>query len=169
MNANYFQGCYSVASIKTIYRKLAFQFHPDVNPDIDESFMKEINNQYHAALKSANGQSTTDDDGRRHEYKYNYDVEQSLIDKIRELLSINMENVNIELVGTWIWLSGNTKPYREALKQAKCRWHAKRLMWYYQNSTYKHHYCDCNFDDLKMKYGYQSADNFREQSIVRQF
>ena len=31
---------------------------------------------------------------------------------------INLPGINIELVGKWIWISGNTYPIKEALKSA---------------------------------------------------
>lgn len=166
---NYFEQKISIADIKAHYRKLALQYHPDRNPGTDTNeIMKEINNQYHARLKQANGQTITDDQGIRHEYKYNYDVEQALVEKIRELLALRMEGVEIELIGVWIWVSGNTKPYKDELKKAGCFWHVKRLCWYFHTGKfYYKRYSENSFDELRYKYGYTDVKDFEQNSMVK--
>lgn len=42
----------------------------------------------------------------------------------------NMADVELEIEGTWMWVSGNTKPHREELKKFGLRWAPKRKMWY---------------------------------------
>ena len=39
--------------------------------------------------------------------------------------------VEVELVGFWVWLSGDTKPYRAELKAAGYRWAPKKARWYF--------------------------------------
>lgn len=42
----------------------------------------------------------------------------------------NMADVEYNIEGTWLWVSGNTKPHREELKRLGLRWAPKRKMWY---------------------------------------
>ena len=42
----------------------------------------------------------------------------------------NMSDVWFTIEGTWMWVSGNTKPHREELKRLGLRWAPKRKMWY---------------------------------------
>lgn len=42
----------------------------------------------------------------------------------------NMADVWFTIEGTWMWVSGNTKPHREELKRLGLRWAPKRKMWY---------------------------------------
>ena len=42
----------------------------------------------------------------------------------------NMKDVEYNIEGTWLWVSGNTKPHREELKRLGLRWAPKRKMWY---------------------------------------
>lgn len=42
----------------------------------------------------------------------------------------NMADVELEIEGTWMWVSGNTKPHREELKKFGLRWAPKKKMWY---------------------------------------
>ena len=42
----------------------------------------------------------------------------------------NMEAVYYNIEGTWMWVSGNTKPHREELKKFGLRWAPKKQKWY---------------------------------------
>ena len=144
-----FLQCQSVAEVKSLYRKLAKQHHPDHGGDTKT--MQDINAAYHQALAGRHGETTTDTEGKDHTYHYNQTVEQAIMDKIAELLALRMNNVEIELIGFWIWLHGDTKPHREQLKAAGCEWHSRRTMWYWRQvrSTWSNK----SFDQLRAMYG----------------
>ena len=157
---NYFTDCYTVFDIKKRFRELAMKNHPDKGGDNET--MRIILEQYHAALKANDGQTSTGTDGQEHTYYYNHDNEQAVADKISELLKMRMEGVDIALVGTWIWVSGNTKPYKSQLGKngAKCRWHSKRNMWYWKPYQTRGRYNRrASFNDLADKYGYKHFSN----------
>lgn len=42
----------------------------------------------------------------------------------------NMEDVYYNIEGTWLWVSGDTKPHREELKRLGLRWAPRRKAWY---------------------------------------
>jgi len=163
---NWFQGCSTVAEIKKRYHKLAFTWHPDVskNPNAT-AVMKEINAAYHAALKNANKQTSVGADKKQHTYYYNKDIEQAIIDKIAELLSLKMIDVTIELVGTWVWIHGNTRAYKEQLKTLKCKWNSKRKMWYWHNGKYRKRHSPMGFDYLRRIYGAEVFKNTKEEKL----
>jgi len=146
---NLFLRCESVAEIKSLYRKLAKEHHPDHGGD--NRTMQEINDAYHLALEKRNGETTTDTEGKEHTYHYGYTVEQAIMDKIAELLALRMPNVEIELIGWWIWVHGDTKPHRELLKAAGCEWHSKRTMWYWRQV--RGTWSNKSFDQLRAAYG----------------
>ena len=150
----YFQTGWNVGRIKSEYRRLAKQNHPDVGGLT--AIMQAINAAYHAALQAAHGQTTTGTDNRQHTYYYNESREQAVMDKISHLLGLRLpSDVTIDLVGTWVWVYGNTRPHRAALKAAKCRWHSKRNRWYWRQPggrkrKYNSH---ASFSDLQNAYG----------------
>lgn len=41
-----------------------------------------------------------------------------------------LPGVKVELIGAWVWVSGNTKPVKDDLKAGNFKWHSKRKMWY---------------------------------------
>ena len=71
---------------------------------------------------------------------------------------LHFENIVIEVVGSWIWLSGDTKSIKETLKELNFKWASKKKMWYYgemkgRNPKQK------SMDDIKAKYGSQTIKN----------
>ena len=53
------------------------------------------------------------------------------MEEIRKALA-NMESVTVEESGSWLWISGDTRPHKEELKALGCRWSKKRSAWYWK-------------------------------------
>lgn len=137
---NFFQNCRTVEEIKTEYRKLARQHHPDLGGDT--ATMQAVNAAYHEALARCNGQTTTDNQGNPHRYTYNHDTEQAIMDKISALLKVLPAYCEVLLIGSWVWILGTRKEdteARAALKAEKAMWHSKRLCWYWRAFESKHY------------------------------
>jgi hypothetical protein len=149
---NYFQGLNTVEEIKAHYKNLARKNHPDLGGDLE--VMKEINNQYERALKGCHGQESKDSEGRTHTYKYNAETEQAIINKISELIALNLETVEISLIGVYLWITGDTKPSKDKLKGAGCYWHSKRGCWYWKPAEVRSYgQSKGDLDELARKYG----------------
>ena len=43
-----------------------------------------------------------------------------------------LEGINIEESGNWVWISGETRQHKETLKKLGCRWSKKRTAWYWK-------------------------------------
>jgi hypothetical protein len=43
-----------------------------------------------------------------------------------KLMTLNLEGVKVELIGSWLWVSGNTKPIKDELKALNFRWCPKK-------------------------------------------
>jgi len=150
---NYFVDCDSVEKVKTLYRELAFAYHPDRNPGIDIEIIKEINKQYKLKLESLNGSKSTNNE-IEFTYRYNEHIEQELIDVINKLLMIDFNDLEFYLIGQWIWVSGNTKPYKEKLKALGFLWNSNRLLWYYRPESQKSYYRSSrSLSDIAKSYG----------------
>ena len=149
---SYFRNCKTVADIKKMYRELAMMHHPDRGGNT--ATMQAINAQYHEALKSCDRKQETGSDGQAHTYYYDQKHEQEIIDKIAELLALRLEGTEVWLIGKWVWIQGNTRPHREALKNAKCTWRSKRLAWYWRRYEGKTRYNEnASLQDLAQAYG----------------
>jgi hypothetical protein len=155
----WFAGCHTVEEVKSLYRTLAKQHHPDRGGDTQT--MQDINAAYHAALSRMDGQKHNDGE-REYTYQYNQQREQAAMDKIAELLRIR-GTFDVYLIGTWVWVTGDTKPIKDELKKAGCQWHSKRSCWYWRASEYKHKgkMSKYGLGAIAARYGYEqfSADN----------
>jgi hypothetical protein len=130
----YFAGLKTVEEIKSLYRRLAMQNHPDRGGDT--ATMQAINAEYLAALQGCHGQTTTGSDKREHTYYYHEETEKEVMDALDVILRIKMD-AEIWLIGRWIWVVGDTRPVKDQLKAAGCRWHGKRSAWYWHNQEYR--------------------------------
>ena len=135
-----FKGIKGINEAKKVYKELAKKLHPDVGGD-NEMF-KLLNEVYNNILEN----------GLNFLNEGEFDLElEKVISKI-----LHFENIVIEVVGSWIWLSGDTKSIKETLKELNFKWASKKKMWYYgemkgRNPKQK------SMDDIKAKYGCQTV------------
>ncbi|PSN15938.1 hypothetical protein C7293_04825 [filamentous cyanobacterium CCT1] len=164
-NTNYFVGANTVEEIKARYRRLAMDLHPDRGGDAEA--MKVLNREYHEALRKCHGttsEKTTGGEGE-HTYYYNQAVEQAVIDKLDEILGLRLPNIRVMLVGTWIWIDGETKPVKGSLKSHGLRWHNKRGKWYWHAGSYRHRHSVGDFSELAIKYGYREFESEKRKKL----
>lgn len=109
--------------VKQAYRKACKAFHPDRNPAGLE-MMKAVNVAY-AVLKDVTANIE------------NSDILYS--EKLNKAINaiISLEGVVVEVCGSWVWLSGNTKPHKEEIKAFGYFWASKKKQWYFRPSDYK--------------------------------
>lgn len=147
----FFRGCINVEQVKTRFRELAKEFHPDLGGDTET--MKLINNQYHETLSKFH-KSTSIKDGKEHTYYYNNEMETLLAEMVYRLLGLKMVGVDVSLVGLWIWIEGDTKPHKNSLKGLGCRWHSKRTAWYFHSPKLRTKFnANISLDGIKAAYG----------------
>lgn len=149
---SYFSHCSTVEEIKVAYKKLAIENHPDRGGDLE--VMKAINNAYETALKACNGQMSKGTDDREHTYKYDEAREREIMEMIQKLIAIvGNSQIEIILIGRWIWLLGDTKPVKDQLKELKCLWHRDRKCWFWRSADDRGHGRGGDLDQLAAKYG----------------
>ena len=92
---------------------------------------------------------------------FKIDVE---LEKIISLI-LHFENITIELVGSWVWVSGDTKEIKEKLKEIGFKWASKKRMWYFgemksKNPTPK------SMEEIKSKYGSETLKSKEKKEIA---
>lgn len=145
-----FKGIEGINEAKKVYRELAKQLHPDVG-GTNEMF-KLLNQVYNHILE--HGLSFLDD-----EEKFDLELER-VISKILHF------DIVIEVVGSWIWLSGETKSIKEELKEIGFRWRSKKKMWSYGEMKGKRNHKEQNIDSIKAKYGCQEVKTKQRTKIA---
>lgn len=66
-----------------------------------------------------------------------------------------MDGVTYELIGSWLWVSGETKKYKEEIKEMGGRWAPKKKLWYFQPEGTRNFKGRTNMDmdTIRQKYG----------------
>lgn len=134
MKSNWFKDVKTVDELKQVYRDLARKHHPDVGGRLED--MQEINAQYDELIKilpkrAASGETYQPRDDQRETR------EQSEAFKQAVAAAIILDGVELEICGSWLWATGNTKPHAAALKAAGYKWSVKKVAWYWHDGEYQ--------------------------------
>lgn len=146
-------------TVKKAYRQACSKFHPDRNPAGIE-MMKAVNAAYEV-LKDFTGKANPDS---------TEDYGNSLNAAIEFALAL--AGIMVEVCGAWVWLSGDTKVHREALKDSKhslpdgngYRWAPKKKMWYYRPSEWSSWgRGSWTMDDIRAEHGSTKVQNEKKK------
>jgi hypothetical protein len=158
MSKKYFVNCQTLEELKKEYKKLAMMYHPD-RPNGNEEIMKAVNNEYEMLFNILKEKQEVKED------KLNNENSAEFINIINEL--IHCEGLEIELTGTWCWLSGNTYQYKNIIKGLGFKWASAKKMWYLKPENYvssKHKAWD--MDKIRNTYGSQKVETKKAYAIA---
>lgn len=155
---NLFEGIQTLTELKTAYRKLAFLFHPDHGGDVEK--MKQLNNEYETLFNILkNDYNAKAKEQGTHETN-------EMPEQYREVILniMDIEGLEIELIGTWVWVSGDTKSHKDILKSNNFKWAPKKSMWYWRPEEYKtYSRKNTSINDIRNKYGSEKiVDNSKK-------
>ena len=140
--------------IKAAYRKACATYHPDRNPAGLE-MMKLVNMAY-AALENYKPSATQGDENIAYGDEMN-----TALNAIIDL------GLTIEICGSWVWVSGDTRPHKDILKSAGFRWAPKKAMWHYRPAEWKSHSRGkYSMDEIREKHGSVSVKPSDRQRIA---
>lgn len=139
MNTRYFDTCNSLDEASKLYKALAIKNHPDHGGDLRT--MQDINGQYAEFCASFTNRSERARQQKAHSQGRKTAADYHDIDGVTEELRRRIEwalnnlpaDVMVELCGLWVWLTGNTKPVKEDIKQAGLgfTFSGSKQAWYY--------------------------------------
>jgi len=126
---------------KKVYRRLAKILHPDMDSGDTESF-KILNNVYTDLIE--------------HKIYFSNDIKIDIeLEKIISLI-LHFENITIELIGSWCWVSNvdyTDKVVISKLKELGFKWASKKKMWHFSFEKSKNCGKTKSIEDIKNKYG----------------
>lgn len=144
-----FKGIEGINEAKKIYKQLAKKLHPDVGGS-DELF-KMLNSIYTNIIENKIYFSN--------EFKFDLEIEK-IISQI-----LHFENIVIEVVGSWIWLSGDTKSIKDNLKELNFKWASKKKMWYYGEMKGRNPK-EKSLEEIKHKYDCETVRTKEKEKIA---
>ncbi|WP_135230714.1 J domain-containing protein [Deinococcus fonticola] len=148
---NYFQNITDAAELKNLYRQLCKTHHPDKGGSTEQ--MQDINNQYEAAMKRLISGKSETEYGEGKWYKTR-DEEEAVEKAVQEAIQkiAHLDGLDIEIIGAWVWVSGDTKNHKDTLKDAGYWWMHNRKMWAFKGKESKGR-GKTSMEELRDKYG----------------
>lgn len=157
----YFIGVETLEELKKKYKELAKKLHPDLGGNKEK--FQSMNNEYDLLFKSLKNKKANK--------KSNIKDNDNFKDIINELIKYN--ELTIEIIGSWLWISGNTYPLRDIIKNLGLLWSKGRKKWYYTADAIdgaNKYYKKKTYEELKNNYGYskiKSASKDKDKNYLK--
>jgi curved DNA-binding protein CbpA len=153
----YFKDVNTLEELRKQYKELLKKYHPD-NPQGSTEATQEINSEYDNLFKLLkNRHEHKSDNANDNNNSYDnmkYDFTEDI--KLREVLQhiIILEGINIEIIGSWIWVDGNTYEHKDTFKTLGFRWAKEKKKWYFHTEAFrKRSKRKLSMDDIRDYYG----------------
>lgn len=156
--AQYFENVKTLDELKKQYRRLAMKYHPDMGGSTEA--MQQINAEHDALFEMLKKRHNASAD----EYHQTTETAAEFRDIIDFLMKF--DDLEVELVGSWVWCGGNTKPHKDELKAAGFRWSQNKARWYWHHPEAGHKWRrgKATMDEIRRKYGSQVFSGGHEDS-----
>lgn len=131
----------TIEKAKQLYKRLAKVYHPDKGGNSEQ--FKILNNEYHRFIDNFSKVHFEDVDFE----DLNMELEKIIAD------ILHYENIVIEVIGSWLWVSGDTKEIKDVLKVLGFKWASKKKMWFFGDLKKSKSRGNMEMEDIKNRYG----------------
>lgn len=151
----YFKNATTLEELRRQYKELLKKYHPD-NANGSTEATQAINAEYDKLfklLKDRHESKTSDSDKTTFDQmKYDFSADAKLREVQQRIISFS--GIEIDIVGTWIWVDGNTYHYREELSKVGFIWSKSRRKWHWHDGEYKKRgNNNLSYEDIQRKFG----------------
>lgn len=157
----YFQNIETLDDLKQEYRKLMMRYHPDRNPNNTEEatrISQEINAEYEYLFNLVKNIKRNKEGETYTSNQQTQEAPDEFINIINALMKY--DSISIDLVGSWLWIGGDTKAIKEELKALGFKYAPNKCRWYKTFEPYKKKTSTIyTYDALKSMFGFT---NFKE-------
>ena len=126
----FFNNIDNLQALRKEYHRLAIIHHPDKGGDLET--MKAINNEFEALSKRLINGDASFSTSRK---EYETQVSEEIMQAISSI--ITLPGIEIEIMGSWVWLTGNTYAHREAIKTAGYKFSGQKAAWFWHADGYR--------------------------------
>lgn len=147
-----FKNCRNLEELRQAYKDLLKKHHPDNGGDLAKC--QEINAEYKKAFdKLKNGrQHFEEEQDEPTSKKWDEAADELIRNQIFNF--VHFDGLNIEIIGSWVWIDGNTFAYREELKAKGFKWSKSRKKWHWTSQPTPGYFKGRkSFDEIRNKYG----------------
>jgi len=149
----YFKAAWDtpLEDLKKQYHKLALKHHPDRGGS--EDAFKQVNAEWDYLQKhnyyihrAANGSTYMNE---------REEAPDDLTARFAKIINalICLEGIEIEICGSFIWLSGDTYQWKDTLKALGFKWGRKKQKWYMAPKNYRRKGGEWSMERIRAKYG----------------
>lgn len=156
----------TLEDITTRYKQLLKIHHPDQGGT--ESNFISLQNEYKSFLKDYKYTSIKYEDDKSTTEILN-SLTESMREKVVEILNqVYNYNVTIELMGQWVWITGDTKPVKDTLKNLGFKFSRKKTAWYYHEmESYKRYgKKSSSLHEIRSRYGSSSLSKKEKEKLL---
>lgn len=156
---NYFEGCTSLDEAKKLYWSLAKKLHPDVGGT--KQAFQDLQNQF--------------EHFRPEKEKFNGEFEQWMPDQYMKIIDelMKIPNIVITVCGSWIWISGETKPVKDQIKAIpledtgfKRGFSKNKMQWYFSPVGYRKYSKKVyDFETIKAMFNTEEVESTKQHQI----
>ncbi len=157
--SKYFKDVNTLEELRRQYRDLLKKYHPD-NKDGSTEATQEINAEYdrlfkllkdrHESKSADSKESNAKTDFNNMKYDFTED------ELLREMLQkvIHFDGITLEIIGNWLWISGNTYQYRKELNDLGFKFAGQKKSWYWHSEAFrKRSHKKLSMEDIRNYYG----------------
>ncbi len=126
----FFENVTTLTELRKEYRRLAFIYHPDKGGDT--VLMQILNDQYERLSEKFIKENVDFSEGRK---EYVMQVSEEIRDMLDRIMFL--KGVDIEVIGGWIWITGNTFAIRTTLKSLGFLFSHPKTAWYWHKGEYR--------------------------------
>lgn len=170
MTNTYFKNVNTLEELRRQYKELLKKYHPDT-PNGTTEATQEINSEYERLfklLKDKHDEQTTDNKANSSSYdnmKYNFEEDELLRGMLNKV--VHFSDITIEIIGNWIWLSGNTYQYRKEFKELGFKFAGQKKMWYWHSEAFiKKSHRTLSMNDIRNYYGSTEVETNAQKKIA---
>lgn len=155
----------TLEDLKKQYRSLMLKWHPDRNLNNQEEATansKIINNEYEYLFNKYKNIHKNN----KNEF---YEKETTeMASEFQEIINqlIKYKNITIEIIGSWLWVSGSTYEIKEVLKSLDFKFSKQKKSWYFHFNEW--HSSGVHFqtlEDLKGFWGFETVQKAQKETL----
>jgi len=157
MEIKYLEGVKNLQELKNLYRELAKKHHPDHGGDTKT--MQKINAEFEYLFNRLPKTKQEEAAEKAGETAADY---MQVVENI-----IFIPGIKIELCGTWLWVTGDTRPVKEQLKTAGFKFAPKKIAWYWHGGKYrKRSKRKLSMKEIRDLYGSEELEKRERQKVT---
>lgn len=150
----YFNKVRTLEELRKEYKRLAKIYHPDCGGDAE--IFKAIQSEYEKRFEELEKTTANTSNAQQ----FNKDLDKAIREAIEKIINLDVE---IEICGSWVWISGNTYAVKEELKAAGYKYIKKRVKWAWHEEGYrKRTKTDISFEEIRNLYGSETINHTRQ-------